>query len=104
MNRLFYHGMQPRRTNLCKIRKMIEIIDSGGIKSNRLLGNNLSHGYNGLDYISVCSREKFMNIFEKKNPLSIYLLKIIFVLFYLVIYLLLNLNIWIGSVLNIMTI
>ncbi len=67
MGKLFYHGMQPRRTTLCKIRKMLEIIDSGGLKSNRLLDNNLAHGYNGLDYISVCSREKFYKYFKKEE-------------------------------------
>lgn len=67
MNRLFYHGMQPRRSSLCKIKTMLEIIDSGSLKSNRLLGNNLTHGYNGLDYISVCSREKIYKYFKKEE-------------------------------------
>lgn len=67
MNQLFYHGMQPRKATLCKIHKMLEIIDSGGLKSNRLLGNNLAHGYNGLDYISVCSREKFYKYWNKEE-------------------------------------
>lgn len=67
MGLLFYHGMQPRRSVLCKVNKMLEIIDSGSFKSNRLLGNNLAHGYNGLDYISVCAREKFYKYWKKEE-------------------------------------
>lgn len=37
---------------------MINIIESGGIKSKRKLKiNNLYVGYNGSDYISLCSKE-----------------------------------------------
>lgn len=67
MGVLFYHGMQPRRSSLCKIKTMLEIIDSGGLKSNRLLGNNLAQGYNGLDYISVCEGERFYKYLVRKE-------------------------------------
>ena len=77
MKQLFYHGMKPRRTTLCRVNTMLEIIETGGLKSNRILGNQLVQGYNGLDYVSVCAKEKFykyinnnysaFNIYIKSN-------------------------------------
>lgn len=58
MSKYFYHGMMPKKEPIDKIITMINIIESGGIKSKRKLKiNNLYVGYNGSDYISLCNKE-----------------------------------------------
>lgn len=56
MERIFYHGIFPNIPCIA-ITKMIEIIQSGAIKSRRLQGVTSEFGFNGDDYISICSKE-----------------------------------------------
>ena len=44
MSRYFYHGIA--------IPDMLQVLQTGGLKCKRLLGQE-EHGFNGLDYISV---------------------------------------------------
>ena len=47
MSRYFYHGIA--------IPDMLQVLQTGGLKCKRLLGQE-EHGFNGLDYISVCKK------------------------------------------------
>lgn len=69
MERIFYHGIFPNIPCI-SITKMIEIIQSGAIKSRRLQGVTSKFGYNGDDYISICSKEDEKEYF--KYPINAY--------------------------------
>ena len=79
MSKFYYHGVG--NIIICSdIRdKMINIINSGGLKSKRLLGFNSSMGFNGADYISVCKKED-IKLYSK------YQLNAFFVLFVLIVH------------------
>lgn len=64
MKRIFYHGIFCNDISqafdsieLYAIETMIKIIETGGLKSRRLQGTTSSYGFNGDDYISICSKE-----------------------------------------------
>ena len=70
MSKYFYHGLKDGMyfEPIKCIEKIIIILNSGGIKSKKLLGVNSNTGYNGLEYISLCRKE---NIEEyTKYPVS----------------------------------
>lgn len=105
MSKNFYHGIKSYYDPNESISIMLQIISSGGIKCRRLQGVTSKLGFNGDDYISVCEGKSDYEYRKyPNNAFFRYIYIMDFALFYLVIYLLLNLNIWIGSVLNIMTI
>lgn len=57
METVFYHGIKEYYSPNEAILRMLEIIDSGGIKSRRLQGKTSPFGFNGDDYISICERK-----------------------------------------------
>lgn len=57
MEKVFYHGIKEWYDPYTSILKMLEIIESGGLKSRRLQSKPSSLGFNGNDYISVCERK-----------------------------------------------
>ncbi len=64
MERIFYHGIfwkgASKAFNSCETKAleiMLEIIETGGLKSRRLQGVTSAYGFNGDDYISICSKE-----------------------------------------------
>lgn len=58
MGKVFYHGIKDWYDPYTSILKILEIIESGGLKSRRLQNKTSSLGFNGNDYISVCERKK----------------------------------------------
>lgn len=77
MKRVFYHGIFCHNTNeifdsieICTIETMIKIIETGGLKSRRLQGKTSAYGFNGDDYISICSKENEQEY--SKYPISAY--------------------------------
>lgn len=77
MKRVFYHGIFCHNTNeifdsieICAIETMIKIIETGGLKSRRLQGKTSAYGFNGDDYISICSKENEQEY--SKYPISAY--------------------------------
>lgn len=57
MEKVFYHGIKEFYDPYTSILKLLEIIESGGLKSRRLQNKTSSLGFNGNDYISVCERK-----------------------------------------------
>lgn len=64
MKRIFYHGIFYNdisklfnSVELEIIETMIKIIKTGGLKSRRRQGKTSAYGFNGDDYISICSKE-----------------------------------------------
>ncbi len=57
MSNWFYHGIKDYYDPNASVLKMLEIIESGGIKSRRLQGKTSFYGFNGDDYISICERK-----------------------------------------------
>ena len=58
MSKYYYHGIRGGiDINSYTINRMFRILESGGLKSNKLLHNSKFGGYNGIDYISVCSKQ-----------------------------------------------
>ncbi len=62
MSKYFYHGLDSPGL-------VIKILKEG-IKAKRLQGYQTSHNYNGLDYISLCSKRP--DSFYTHNPLCAY--------------------------------
>lgn len=54
---MFYHGIKDYYDPNESVLKLLEIIESGGLKSRRLQGKTSTSGFNGDDYISVCERK-----------------------------------------------
>lgn len=52
MSKYYYHGLSGA---FLVISTMLKILQTGGLKSRRLLGEG-ENGYNGLDYVSVCKK------------------------------------------------
>lgn len=64
MEHVFYHGIFCHNMSeifdsveICAIETLLKIIETGGLKSRRLQGKTSSYGFNGDDYISICSKE-----------------------------------------------
>ncbi len=74
-SKFFYHGLKEGKWTFVAptkcIDKIISIIQSGGLKSKRLLGINKAHGYNGIDYISLCRIEEISE-YSKHAPASFF--------------------------------
>lgn len=57
MSKYYYHGIKDYYDPNTTISKILEIIESGGIKSRLLQGKTSNCSFNGDDYIRYC-REK----------------------------------------------
>lgn len=68
MSKYYYHGIKPYVEHIESIKWLIKIIESDGIKSRRLTNQiPLYTGFNGADYISVCSKEEFNEYMKYPN-------------------------------------
>lgn len=52
MSKYSYHGIR----SVMVVQTMLTILKSRGIKLKHLLGWNLTQGYNGVDYVSLCRK------------------------------------------------
>lgn len=72
MERIFYHGYFY--CTIENLDKMFNIITSGGIKSQKRLGLCSRGGYNGDEYICVCSKEETFYYDYLMNAYNAYVL------------------------------
>lgn len=64
MSKYYYHGIQG---NDFGMKKTLKILTTGGIKCKRLLNQENFVGYNGLDYVSICKKEREVEYFHSKT-------------------------------------
>ncbi len=64
MSKYYYHGIQG---NYFGMKKALKILTTGGIKCKRLLNQENFVGYNGLDYVSICKKEREVEYFHSKT-------------------------------------